>query len=166
MKKIILLFAVTLLVLDCQDGPKAMFSEEFALMDTRTPLPFNNLVGVYELDSDSKIRYNISKSENLTITIKKDTTFLANKYLDLSNHSIIDSNLISKIYYIDGYWDNSNTYIGLFTDKFCSSGSLDIYYRKKDNVFALYAYTKSLEGQEHGDYLRYIKVKDGDVKKK
>jgi hypothetical protein len=142
-----------LLLLSCQDGPKAAFNEEFVMADQRKAIPFEDIVGFYQLDNDSKKRYNISQETNLTLDIKLNKNFVANNYLDSKTWKLNNKELRSFFYYYSG---NDGTSLSC---PVLTNGGVDIYYRKKDGVLTLYVYTPSLKGQENGDYLRYIKVK-------
>jgi len=144
-----------MLLLNCQDGPKAALNEEFERNNPKAKLPYSNLVGTYVLDDDSKKRFHIQDTVKMTMQIKKDTSLVLNNYITLNNWSVLNKSLHSKLYYIN---DLQSIYLGLFNPNISSSGSLDIYYRKSDSALALYAYIRPLKGQEHGDYLRYIKV--------
>ena len=155
MKKIFL-YIIAVVVLSCQDGPKAALNEEFERKDPKVKLPYSNLVGIYILDDDSKTRFQIQDTLNMTLQIKKDTSLVVNNYIALNNWNVLNKSLHSKLYYIN---DLESIYLGLFNPNISNSGSLDIYYRKSDSTLALYAYIKPLKGHEHGDYLRYIKVK-------
>lgn len=143
----------------CQDGPKAAFNEEFTRVDPKKELPFEDLIGKYNLDNDSKRRYGIQDSTDYSIQIDENN-IRANKYIDTKTRDI-KQGIQKKLYYINDYTEaNPSVFIGVRNhqkDNFYSD--IEIYYRKKDSALALYIYTPPLKGQEHGDYLRYIKVK-------
>lgn len=157
MIKILLPFLLLMLLLNCQDGPRAAFNEEFEISNPKVKLPYSNFVGMYMLDDDSKKRFHIQDTVKMTLQIKKDTGLVVNNYIALDNWSVLNKSLHSKLYYIN---DLQSIYLGLFDPNISSSGRFDIYYRKSDSTLALYAYIKPLKGQEHGDYLRYIKIEN------
>lgn len=156
MIKILLPFLFLMLLLNCQDGPKAAFNEEFEIVRPQTKIPYSKLIGTYILDIDSKNRYNIQDSVKMSLQLKKDTSLIVNNFIDVDNRSLLNRKVKSKLYYINDY---QSIYLGLFNKEISRSGAIEIYYRKKDNVMALYIYTLPLKGQDNGDYLRYIKVK-------
>ncbi|WP_099765966.1 hypothetical protein [Chryseobacterium sp. 52] len=155
MKKLFL-FTITLYLLSCQDGPRAALNENFESANPKVKLPYSDLIGGYVLDDDSKKRFNIKDTAKMDLQIKKDTSLVVNNHLALNDRSLLNKSLQSKLYYIN---DLESIYLGLFNHEISSSGRLGIYYRKSDKTWALYVYFKPLKGQEHGDYLRYIKVK-------
>lgn len=157
MKNIFLLLSLLSLFF-CKEGPEAALNEDFEYVDASKPLPFEKLVGLYKLDEDSKKRYNIPLDLDLTLDIKIDKTFVANNYLEPKTHQLHNKNLISFFYYHNDYKEKHPT-ISIFSDESVFFNNINIYYRKKDSVLALYIYTPPPKGQEHGDYLRYIKVK-------
>lgn len=156
MKKNIIIF-IFLSLINCQEGPKAALDENFVEANPKVVLPYPDLIGTYLLDEDSKKRFQLQDSIQMNLEIKKDTSVIFNNYISLDERSLLNKKLKSKIYYIN---DFTSIYLGLFNKEITTAGSLAIYYRKSDNKLALYAYIKPLQGQEHGDYLRYIKVKD------
>ena len=68
-----------------------------------------------------------------------------------------------KISYVKAALEQGYTFNEIGTNIDCpelnNGGVIGLYYRKKDSAITLYVYTRPLPGQEHGDYLRYIKVK-------
>ncbi|WP_223558703.1 hypothetical protein [Chryseobacterium lathyri] len=154
--KLFLIIMIMFSFFSCMDGPRAAFNNEFERANPKVKLPYSNLIGMYVLDDDSKKRFHIQDTVKMDLQIKKDTSLVVNNYLDLNDRSLLNKSLQSKLYYIN---DFESIYLGLFNHKISSSGSLGIYYRKKDRLLALYIYISPLKGQEHGDYLRYIKVK-------
>ncbi len=152
MKKIFLII-IAILLLGCEDGPKAVFNEDFEAVGSRTAIPFENIVGIYKLDRDSKIRYNLPLNKELILDIKVDKSLIANDYLD-STWKLANKELKSVLLY---YSTNTGTTISC--PELQNGGGIDLYHRKSDNRIALYIYTPPLKGQEHGDYLRYIKEK-------
>lgn len=155
MIRILLPFLFLMLLLNCQDGPKAAFNEEFENVSPKTKLPYSKLTGIYILDNDSKRRFNIKDTVKMSLQVKKDTSLLVNNFITLNDRSLLNKNLQSKLYYIN---DFESIYLGLFNKEISSSGSIKIYSRKKDSALTLYIYISPLKGQEHGDYLRYIKI--------
>ncbi len=131
-------------------------------------LPFEKLVGIYELDKNSKSRYNIKDSINLKIEIKKDTTFFTEKYISPFNRKIEFKELKSKLFYINNYKENNPIIdLSLANQEFTNGGVIDVYYRKKDSAIALLVLTPMVPATKENnmkyieaDYLRYIKVKD------
>ncbi len=150
---------IILSLLSCQDGPKAAFNEEFLSANPQNELSFKKLIGEYKLDKDSKKRYGITDSISYYLDIK-DNEIITNKFINTKTREIEDG-LKKNIYYVNNYKEKSpSIFIGVRNhekDNFYSD--IAIYYRKKDSLLALYIYTPPLKGQEHGDYLRYIKVK-------
>lgn len=145
-----------MLLLNCQEGPKAALNEEFENVNPKTKIPYSKLIGTYILDIDSKKRYNIQDSVKMSLELKKDTSLIVNNFIDVDDRSLLNRKVKSKLYYINDY---QAIYLGLFNREISKSGSIEVYYRKRDNVFVLYIYTLPLKGQDNGDYLRYIKVK-------
>ena len=92
----------------------------------------------------------------MSLELKKDTSLIVNNFIDVDDRSLLNRKVKSKLYYINDY---QAIYLGLFNREISKSGSIEIYYRKRDNVFVLYIYTLPLKGQDNGDYLRYIKIK-------
>ncbi|WDT67294.1 hypothetical protein [Cloacibacterium sp. TD35] len=152
MKNIILL-SLLLSLLSCQDGPKAAFNENFEDRGY-SGLPFEKIIGFYKLDNDSKKRYKIPKEIDLTLEIQPDKKLIANNYVDAKTWLISNKKLESTLFYAN---DDKRIYMSCY--KLNKGGGIELYYRKKDSVITLYVYTPPLKGQEHGDYLRYIKVK-------
>lgn len=158
MIKKLILFLSLLLLSNCQDGPRAVFNEEFVRANPKKELPFEKLIGEYILDKDSKRRYTITYNDTIKLTIKKDSTFIAENYLDYKTDSLRLKKLEGKLLYTNKFKESFLNFRSRDID-FNGGGGFEIYYRKKDSVLALYVYTQPLKGQEHGDYLRYIKVK-------
>lgn len=158
MIKILLPFLALMLLLNCQDGPKAAFDEEFVRANPKKELPFEKLIGEYKLDNDSKRRYKINSTDVLRLIVKKDSTFVAENYLDYKTDNLLLKNFEGKLLYTNKFKE-SFLYLRPRDNNFNGGGGFEIYYRKKDSVLALYVYTPPLKGQEHGDYLRYIKEK-------
>ncbi len=167
MKKIIILITTFLLLLGCQDGPKAAFNDGFVRADPTKKLPFEKLVGVYKLDDDSKKRYKINDSISFKI-ILDETSISTNKYISLTNRNIINKTINRKFYYFNNYKEkNGSLFISVYNNKGDDFyNNIDIYYRKKDNVIGIYIYTPFIEASKEnnmqfreGDYLRYIKEK-------
>ncbi len=155
MKNIILLPLLLLILLSCQDGPRAAFNEEFTPIPVKNEIPIEKLIGKYVLDNDSKKRYNISDKEAITLNIQKNKKLIANNYVDAKTWKLKNEKVELPYYY---YHSNE---IGTNIDcpELNNGGVIGLYYRKKDSAITLYVYTRPLPGQEHGDYLRYIKVK-------
>lgn len=156
---------IILFLLSCQDGSKAVFNEEFVQLDPKKEFPFENLVGDYNLDKDSKVRYKIKYDDSMKITIKKDSTFIAENYLDYKTDSLLLKKITGKLIYTNNFKD-SFLYLRPKDNLFIGGGGIDIYYRRKDSVIALYVYTPFIPATKEnnmkyrdGDYLRYIKVK-------
>ncbi|WDT67295.1 hypothetical protein [Cloacibacterium sp. TD35] len=156
MKNIILLLFLLLSLLNCQDGPKAAFNDEFVPIALTMKIPIEKLVGKYVLDNDSKKRYNISDKGFIMLDIQKNKKIIANKYLDVKTWKLKNEKMKFSYYYYY-YSDKIGTNIGC--PELNDGGVINLYYRKKDSAIVLYVYTHPLKGQEHGDYLRYIKVK-------
>jgi len=159
MIKIQLPFLALMLLLNCQDGPKAAFNEEFVKASPNKELPFENLIGEYHLDVDSKIRYNINSTDTLRLIVKKDSTFVALNYVDYKTDSLQLKKFEGKLLYTNKFKESFLNFRSKGID-FNGGGGIEIYYRKKDSIIVLYVYTPPLKGQENGDYLRYIKMKD------
>ncbi|PIF44411.1 hypothetical protein CLU96_1378 [Chryseobacterium sp. 52] len=155
--KRLFLFIIMLSLLSCQDGPKAAFNEEFEKVNPRVELSFDKLIGSYELDNDSKQRFKINDSIKYHIKITKDTSIVAEPFINLTTNKNIREKK-GKLFYINDYRKKPYS---LYLDSKDGdwNNNINIYYRKKDSLLALYIYTPPLKGQEHGDYLRYIKVK-------
>ncbi|WP_143882836.1 hypothetical protein [Chryseobacterium binzhouense] len=151
-------FLSLLLLSNCQDGPKAAFNEEFVKANLNKELPFEKLVGKYQLDEDSKKRYKIICNDSILLTVRNDSTFVAENYLDYKTDSLRLKKLEGKLLYTNKFKESFLNFRSRDLD-FNGGGGFEIYYRKKDSVLALYIYTPPIKGQEHGDYLRYIKVK-------
>ncbi|MEC5158881.1 hypothetical protein [Chryseobacterium sp. MP_3.2] len=62
--------------------------DNFIPADPSEELPFEKLVGKYELDANSKKRYNIPYKINLALEIEKDTTLVTEKYINPFNRKI------------------------------------------------------------------------------
>jgi hypothetical protein len=75
MKNLFLLIFI-LSIVSCQDGPRAVFNEEFVKVNPKTELPFEKLIGEYGLDNDSKRRYGITNNDSVKLIIKKDSVLL------------------------------------------------------------------------------------------
>ncbi len=148
-----------MLLLNCQDGPKAAFNEEFVRANPNKELPFEKLMGEYQLDNDSKRRYKINITDTIKLIVKKDSTFIAENYLDYKTNSLQLKKLEGKLLYTNKFKESFLNFRSKGID-FNGGGGFEIYYRKKDSVLALYVYTPPLKGQEHGDYLRYIKIEN------
>ena len=161
------LIALLLLILvSCQDGPKATYNEDFvSCYEIQYEVSINDLIGKYELDKDSKIRYNIPDSLDFYIELginnKKDTFISANRYINPKDRTIIDKKFSNKALYIN----ESKSLRPFNNNDFLGGGIISIYINKKDNKLALYAYTPFVPTTEkngmqykEGDYLRYIKV--------
>ena len=162
LKNIILLSLLITTLLSCDFGPKGALNEEFEEFDRTKELPYNKLIGKYQLDKDSKKRYFINDSINFNIQLKADTTIVAYPFLN-SNRDILYTKKTGNLFYINDYKTPPFPFfLDSKNDKW--NNNILIYYKKKDSTLALYVYTPPLKGQEHGDYLRYIKVKD-DTKK-
>jgi hypothetical protein len=155
MKKLVVIITLIFLF-SCQDGPKAAFDENFERANPKVKLLYPDLIGTYVLDDDSKKRFEIQDTVNMDLQIKKDTSLFVNNYIDLTNRSLLNKRLESKLYYVN---DFQSIYLGLFNHKISTSGAIDIYYRVNDKRLTLCIYVSPLKEQEHGDYLRYIKVK-------
>ncbi|MCY0968759.1 hypothetical protein [Chryseobacterium wangxinyae] len=164
MIKTLLPFLILILLLSCQDGPKAAFNEEFVKVNPKKELPFEKLVGEYQLDEDSKRRYKINYNHTLKLTVKKDSTFVAENFLDYKTDSLQLKRLEGKLSYTNDFKD-SFMYLQPTDSNFIGGGGFEIYCRKKDNVLALYVYTPFIPATKEnnmkyreGDYLRYIKI--------
>ncbi|REC40004.1 MULTISPECIES: hypothetical protein [Chryseobacterium] len=164
MKNLFLLIFI-LSIVSCQDGPRAVFNEEFVKVNPKTELPFEKLIGEYGLDNDSKRRYGITNNDSVKLIIKKDSSFIAENYLDYKADSLLLKIYNGKLIYTNDFKD-SFLYLRPKDNNFIGGGSFDIYYRKKDSVFVLYVYTPFIPATKEnnmkyreGDYLRYIKVK-------
>ncbi|WP_143882835.1 hypothetical protein [Chryseobacterium binzhouense] len=147
-------FLSLLLLSNCQDGPKAAFNEEFVPILNNKDIPFQKFVGIYELDEDSKKRFGIPIQTSLTLNVKLDKTFTANNYVDAKTWKLKKEMLSSFFYYYSG-----EDGVSISSPELTDGGVINIYSRKKDSALTLYLYIRPLKGQEHGDYLRYIKVK-------
>ncbi|PIF44410.1 hypothetical protein CLU96_1377 [Chryseobacterium sp. 52] len=163
--KRLFLFIIILSLLSCQDGPRAAFNDEFVKADPKKEFPFEKLVGEYQLDNDSKKRYKITHNDTIKLTIKKDSTFIAENYLDYKTDSLLLTRFKGKLSYTNNFKE-SFMYLRPRNDKFNKGGGFEIYYRKKDNILALYVYTPMIPASKEnnmkyreGDYLRYVKVK-------
>ncbi|KUJ57069.1 hypothetical protein AR686_05225 [Chryseobacterium aquaticum subsp. greenlandense] len=150
--------------MNCQDGPRAAFNEEFVRANPKNKLPFEKLVGEYILDEDSKSRYKITYNDTIKLTIKKDSTFIAENYLDYKTDSLQLKKLKGRLSYINNFKD-SFMYLQPNDNNFIGGGGFEIFYRKKDSVIALYVYTPFIPATKEnnmkyreGDYLRYIKI--------
>lgn len=163
MKNLIALFL--LILVSCQDGPKATYNENFvSCYEIQHEVSINDLIGKYELDKDSKIRYNIPDSLDFHIELginkKKDAFLYANQYVSAIDRSIIDKKVNSIIHY-----DKSDKLIRTKDKGINNSNYIFIYMSVKDSSLALYAYTPLVPATEkngmqykEGDYLRYIKI--------
>lgn len=167
MKKI--LIALLLLLLNyCTDGSQAPFNKNFERANPKKELPFNKLIGTYELDEDSKKRYGINDSLGFFIDIKKDTTFISKNIIDYKDRKTKYGVFKFRAGYINNFKDNQpSLFLNTFTNEFNGNGTIDIYYRKKDSAIALYIFTPMVEATKEnnmkyieGDYLRYIKIKN------
>lgn len=148
------------------DGSQTPFDNNFTQADPKKELPFEKLVGTYELDEDSKMRYQIKDTSNFTIEIKRDTTFFTEKYISPFNRKIENKEINSKLFYINDYAEkNPSLSLSVSGNQFNNYGSIRIYYRKKDSAIALLVLTPPVEITKdnntyiEADYLRYIKVK-------
>lgn len=159
MKKIFL-YIITLTLFACQDGPKAAFNEEFVQVNPKKELPLTKLIGEYQLDNDSKKRYGIKDSCTFLLKIN-DSEIYCNRYINIKTRKIERKEKKYLMYYVNNFKDQyPSNFIGVrdaTKENFYSD--IAVYWRKKDSLLALYIYTPPLKGQEHGDYLRYIKVK-------
>lgn len=154
MKKLFV-FIIAILLLGCSDGPKATFNDEFEIADSRIVIPFETIAGIYKLDNDSKIRYSLPLDVNLTLDIKPNKTFVANNYVNAKTWKLTNKELKSFFYYLS----DGNT-LSISCPTLNDNSIINLYHRMSDNRIALYVYTPPLKGEESGDYLRYIKVKD------
>jgi len=159
-------FLSLLLLSNCQDGPKAAFTEEFVKANPNKELSFEKLVGKYQLDEDSKKRYKIICNDSILLTVKNDSTFVAENYLDYKTDSLKLTNFKGKLLYINNYKD-SFMYLQPEDNSFNGGGGFEIYYRRKDSVIAFYVYTPFIPATKEnnmkyreGDYLRYIRIKN------
>lgn len=166
MIKIQLPFLALMLLLNCQDGPKAAFNEEFVKASPNKELPFENLIGEYHLDVDSKKRYKINYNDTIKLIVKKDSAFVAENYVDYKTDSLQLKKLKGKLSYVNNFKD-SFMYLQPNDNNFTGGGGFEIYYRRKDSVIALYVFTPFIPATKEnnykyreGDYLRYIKMKD------
>lgn len=146
-----------MLFYSCQDGPKAVFNEKYTQFNPKNELAFSKLVGEYILDNDSKLRYKIEDSFSYSIELKRDTTIIANPFIDPSDNKIFKQKK-GKLFYIN---DFKNKPYAFYLDSKDGNwnNNIKIYSRNKDSALALYIYTPPMKGQNNGDYLRYIKVK-------
>lgn len=165
MIKILLPFLILMLLSDCQDGSRAVFNEEFVIANPKKELPFKRLIGEYQLDEDSKRRYKITHNDTVKLTIEKDSTFIAENYLDYKTDSLKHRKLHGKLLYTNKFKE-SFLYLRPKDNNFIGGGGFEVYYRKKDSTIALYLYTPFIPGTKEnnykyreGDYLRYIKMK-------
>lgn len=159
MKNIILLLLL-LSILSCQDGPRAVFNDEFIEVKANSELSFKKLVGKYELDDDSKKRFNINQEKILNLSISKDSSFIAENFIDHKSWKLLSNKFKGNLLYTNNYKEKPPfLFLRPANNEFNGGGSFDIYYRKKDSLLAIYVYMPPLKGKEHGDYLRYIKVK-------
>ena len=127
-------------------------------------MSFSKLIGKYELDKDSKTRYNLPDSLELYVNLKidkKDTLLFVNRYVSPIDRTIVDKKISNKIL----YFEDSKTIHTFNNNEFLGGGTISIYIRTKDSVLTLYAYTPFIPATEEngmqykeGDYLRYIKV--------
>lgn len=163
MKKLFLIIMLSLL--SCMDGPRVVFDENFIQADSKKELPFEKLVGEYNLDDDSKSRYGITYKDSVKIAINKDSTFIAANYLDYKTNTLVLKKFKGELLYRNNFKE-SIMYLKSKDDKFNGWGEIDIYYRKKDSVITLYVSTPFIPATKEnnhkyreGDYLRYIKVK-------
>lgn len=157
MKKVIIIF-VFLSLINCQDGPRAVFNQEFVEVDRKKELPFENLVGVYNLDNDSKKRFGIEDSTTFFIRLEKDTTITAFPFINSTDRKVVFKEKKGDLFYINNFQSPPYSfYLDSKNEKW--NNNINIYYRKKDKKLAIYIYIPPLQGQENGDYLRYIKVK-------
>ncbi|RRT91673.1 hypothetical protein [Empedobacter falsenii] len=147
-------------ITSCQDGPSARYNEDFIRFDSNKELPYSKLIGKYELDKDSKIRYNLPDSLEFYIELKKDTSLYANRYVSATDRTIVEKEVNSKTYY-----DKSNKSIIAKDDGINNADYIYIYSVLKTNGLALYVRTRFIPATEKNgmqykeiDYLRYIKV--------
>jgi len=157
-------FLSLLLLSNCQDGPRAVFNEEFVRANPKKELPFEKLIGEYQLDNDSKRRYKINSTDTIKLLVKKDSTFVAENYIDYKTDSLKLKKLKGRLSYVNNFKD-SFMYLQPNDNNFIGGGGFEIYYRKKDSVIALYVYTPFIPATKEnnmkfreGDYLRYIKI--------
>ncbi|WP_028122123.1 hypothetical protein [Epilithonimonas tenax] len=172
MRNIILSGLLITTLLSCDFGPKGALNEDFEEFDRTKDLPFRELIGEYELDKDSKKRYNISDTANLRINIVKDTSFIVRNIVNYKDRTIIYNKTKYKTGYVNNYKDkHPSLFFNLFSKDFNGGGTINLYYRKRDSAIALYIYTPVVEATKEnnmqyieGDYLRYIKIKDSSKK--
>ena len=166
MKKYLFIIILTFLY-SCSDGPQATFDSRFIKANPKKELPFNELVGTYKLDKDSKKRYKISDTVNFFLEIKKDTSFVLANKINYKDRNINYGNFKFKTNYINDFKEK-NPSLGLHTyvQDFNGGGTIDIYYRKNDSALVLLIYTPFVEATKEnnmkyreGDYLLYIKIK-------
>lgn len=164
MKKILPII-ITVLFTGCDFGPPATLNEDFvSCNDLNIQVKFKDLIGIYKLDKDSKIRYNTPDSLDFYIELgvknEKDTFLNTNRYISPFDRAIINKRLddIKIMYHENGKDINS------LNKKLIGTGNISVYMRKQDSVLALYVYTPptSLKKNDtiiylEGDYLRYIK---------
>ncbi|WP_223558702.1 hypothetical protein [Chryseobacterium lathyri] len=165
MKRLFLL-VIMFSFFSCMDGPRAVFNEDFIQADPKKELSFEKLVGEYSLDDDSKRRYGITYKDSVKIIINKDSTFIAENYLDYKTDSLLLKKFKGKLSYINDFEDFFMDLRSKNDNSFNGAGGIDIYYRKKDSIIALYISTPFIPATKEnkykykeGDYLRYIKVK-------
>jgi hypothetical protein len=139
MKKIIK--CILLIFLNCQDGPTAIYNEEFVPFNPAKELPFKELVGTYELDIDSYKRYKIKESINLKLKINSDSTFVATNYINYKNRKIELNTFKGVLHYTNKFTEKPPLLIFDIDYNFNGGGGIDIYTRKKDNTIALYILT-------------------------
>lgn len=167
MIKYLLLIIFLAFANSCIDGPQATFDSKFVQANPKKELPFNKLVGIYELDKDSKKRYKISDTLNFFIEIKKDTSFISKNHIDYKDRKTKYGIFKYKAGYINNFKDNQpSLFLNTFSKEFNGNGTIDIFYRKKDSAIALYVLTPFIPANKENnfqykeaDYLRYIKVK-------
>ncbi len=160
---IIYLLIVASFLVSCWDFVPA--DDYFIQADPTEELPFEKLVGKYELDKDSKKRYNILDSINLTLEIEKDSAYTAFNYINPKNGALVYGKIKDTFDYTNDYRDKQpNLY--LYSYKLNKGGVIDIYYRKKDRAITLYVLTPFVPATKENnmqykesDYLRYIKIK-------
>ncbi|WDT67293.1 hypothetical protein [Cloacibacterium sp. TD35] len=164
MKNLIILLFVIFYSCGGHSSP-IVLDDNFIILDRNKEFPFSKLVGKYGLDSISKKRFDIPITKPIIIEVHSDSSFIAENYLDYKTDSLLLKKFKGRLAYTNNF---KESFLNLRTinEKFNGGGGLDIYYRKKDSVLALYLYMPFIPGTKEnnykyreGDYLRYIKVK-------
>lgn len=156
-KHLVLFFLLLKLLVSCDYGPKATLNNNFEPLKHNQSIDFDKMIGIYELDSISKKKYQLDMNLKFTLEIKNDSTFITNSYIDNKTGKLILKPKTGYIYIYNPKNNLENYFVEL---KDLNSKTTELYYRKNDKTLALYVLTRGfsyLRGE--ADYLRYIKIK-------